>query len=51
MYLRPQKHTQLGIVYKNVNNAFFIKNWECKVKAHDIVDKKKLKLIELTSQY
>jgi hypothetical protein len=36
-------------ISENVSNPFFIKTEECKAKTHDIVDKKKLKSIELVS--
>jgi len=41
-------HT-VRIVDKNVSNPFCIRIWECRAKAHDIVDKKKLELIDLVS--
>jgi len=49
--LRLQEHAQMKTISNNVSNPFFIRIWECKAKAHDIVDKKKLKLIEFVSQY
>jgi hypothetical protein len=39
------------VVDKNVSNPFFIKIWECKVKAHDIVELIRRKLIDLASWY